>query len=86
MEKRTRPRLDATEVALFLAMCAVLTIAGCVLMQGIDSGTIPGAPGSAPALPSAQAGTEGVAGGLRAGPPHPPPRSDGGAPAGDGPV
>jgi N-acetylneuraminic acid mutarotase len=43
MEKRTRPRPDATQVALFLAMCAVLTIAGCVLVQGIVTGTVPGA-------------------------------------------
>src|SRR5688572_13314765 len=43
MEKRTHPRPDATEVTLFLAMCAVLTIAGCVLVQGIASGAPPGA-------------------------------------------
>lgn len=73
MEKRTRPRPDATEVALSLAVCAVLTIAGCAFGQGIVSGTppgasdAPGAPRPSP-LPAAPAQSVGLSGEWRSGP------------------
>ncbi len=63
MDKRTRPHLDASQLALFLAMCAVLTIAGCVLLQGIAAGRPPGAPAAgAPAGQMGQTGQTGQTG------------------------
>src|SRR5438093_3464124 len=54
-----RPKLDPTEVALFLAMCAVLTIAGAVIIRAMLTGTVPrGAPG--PGSPAAQPSGPGV--------------------------
>ncbi len=71
-----RPRPQAAQLALFLALCAVLTVAGCVLVQGIAGGRAPGpaaperqAAAPATALIGAAAGTRpAVAGAWRAGP------------------
>src|SRR3954470_13044230 len=55
-----RPKLDPTEVALFLAMCAVLAIAGAAIIRAMVTNTVPrGAPaGVVPAARSAAGGTD----------------------------
>src|SRR5690348_7573340 len=56
-------RLDPTEVALFLAMCAVLIIAGAVIVRAMLTGTVPRSGStSAPASVRAPSAAVAVAG------------------------
>ena len=86
-------RLEPTEVALFLAMCAVLTIAGAVIVRAMATGTVPrGAPAEpgathAPAAQVAGARVQNAAAGAwRQGPALPTERSEVSAAVVDGTI
>src|SRR5438067_10602279 len=95
-----RAKLDPAEVALFLAMCAVLAIAGAVIIRAMATGTVPrGAPsgiqaaarppegGAGPAVEVAGVrAQQAVEGAWREGPPLPTERSEVAATVVDGAI